>query len=47
MTDIDCRDCLTGNHATCQRNEGYPDPETGRRCGCHETGHQLDNGGAE
>lgn len=39
-----CSDCMEGDHDTCRHEGGYTDDEDNdQRCGCHLTGHALDN----
>lgn len=42
-TEDVCIDCMEGDHAYCDRQAGYMHDDTPERCGCHMSGHHLDN----
>jgi hypothetical protein len=42
-TEFVCEDCMDGDHEECRHHGGWPHQDTDERCGCHLTGHRLDN----
>lgn len=43
VSEYVCEDCMDGDHEECWRQGGWPHQDTDERCGCHLTGHRLDN----